>query len=136
MIVRRCSSFGQHQVQVALPSGDQLVVPAWMLDEERCLGMQIAAQPALAPSALLALHSLLDAQTRISIQRKSVASEASSPGGACCEPTTPGISSLGDPRHSGASAGSAGALPRVAQSHAARSRKRNSSLEHSTGGER
>jgi len=61
-LVRRCSSFGQHQVQVALPSGGQLVIPEWMLDEERCQGMQIVMQPVLAFSALQALRVLLDAQ--------------------------------------------------------------------------
>jgi hypothetical protein len=54
-IVRRCSSFGQHQVQVDLPSGDQLVVPEWMLDEELCRSMEIAARPALSLSALVSL---------------------------------------------------------------------------------
>jgi len=123
-IVRRCSSFGEHQVQVALPSGDQLVVPEWMLDEERCQGMQIVTQPVLAFSALQALRILLDAQVHSSEQCGSVVSEAS-PGGACCVPTTPGSSSLGDPKNSRAASSSADALPRAAQSHAARSREQN-----------
>ena len=49
-------------VQVALPNGDQLVVPEWMLDEERCQGMEITMQPVVALSALQALRVLLDAQ--------------------------------------------------------------------------
>lgn len=124
-LVRRCSSFGQHQVQVALPSGDQLVVPEWMLDEERCQGMEIALQPAVALSALQALRVLLDAQVPPFGQCGTVASEASSPGGACREPTTPGSSSLGDSDDTRAASGSADALLRAAQSHAARSRERN-----------
>src|SRR5271155_4559884 len=124
-IVRRYSSFSQHQVQVALPSGDQLVVPEWMLDEERCQGMEITKRPVVALSALQALRVLLDAQMPPSKQSGTVTSEASSSGGANCEPTTPGRSSLGDPNHTRASSSSADALPRVAQSHAARSRERN-----------
>jgi hypothetical protein len=33
-------------------SGDQLVVPEWMLDEEHCRGMPIVEQPLIALSAL------------------------------------------------------------------------------------
>ena len=124
-IVRRCRSFGQHQVQVALPNGDQLVVPEWMLDEERCQGMEITTQPVVALSALQALRVLLDAQIPPSEQCGTVASEACSPGGACREPTTPGSSSLGDHNHTRASSSSADTLPRAAQSHAARRRERN-----------
>ena len=98
-MVRRCSSFGQHQVQVVLPSGDQLVVPEWMLDEELCRGMEIVARPTPALSALVALRSLLDPQPLISAHTGSVASEASSPGGASSEPTTPGVSFWGIPSH-------------------------------------
>jgi hypothetical protein len=64
-MVGRCSSFGQHQVQVVLPSGDQLVVPEWMLDEDLCRGMEIVARPTPALSALVALRSLLDPQPNI-----------------------------------------------------------------------
>jgi hypothetical protein len=87
--------------------------------------MEITMQPAVALSALQALRVLLDAQIPSSERCGAVVSEASSPGGACREPTTPGGSSLGDPNHTRASSDSADALPRVAQSHAARSRERN-----------
>ena len=109
---------------MVLPSGDQLVIPEWMLDEELCRGMELVEQPIPSLSALVALRSLLDAQP-ISDGPGSVASEASSPGGASCEPTTPGSSPLGDPQKPGASAGSADTLPRVTQSYAARGRERN-----------
>ncbi len=42
-VVRRPVSFGPHHVQVALSSGYQLVIPDWMLDEERCRGMDVVA---------------------------------------------------------------------------------------------
>lgn len=61
-LVRKCSSFGLHQVQVALPSGDQLLVPEWMLDEESCRGVEIVERPALHLAALLSLRALIDAQ--------------------------------------------------------------------------
>ena len=111
--------------QVALPNGFQLVVPEWMFDEERCRGMEIVEQPVLALSALQTLRELMDAQAHTSQQRGSIASEASSTGGACCEPTTPGSSSLGDSNHAGASHASADALPRVAQPDDARRFERN-----------
>jgi hypothetical protein len=57
-VVRRSVSFGSHQVQVALASGYQLVIPEWMLDEERCQGMEIVAHPTVALPALLVLRSL------------------------------------------------------------------------------
>jgi hypothetical protein len=123
-VVRRSVSFGSHQLQVALSSGYQLVIPEWMLDEEHCRGMETAKQPAITLSALLALRSLLDAQPSISSCSGPVASEASSPGGVL-EPTTPGSLSMGDPRHAGASRDSSDTLPGTAQPHAARSRERN-----------
>ena len=123
-VVRRCRSFGLHQVQVVLASGDQLVIPEWMLDEEHCRGMGVVERPTVAVSALIALRSFLDAQPIISAGA-AVASEASSPGGTTCEPTTPGTLSVGDPQHPGASGDSADALPGVAQPYAARSRERN-----------
>ena len=46
--MRKCSSFGLHQVQVALPSGMQILIPEWMLDEDRCHGMEIVERPGLA----------------------------------------------------------------------------------------
>jgi len=39
--MRKCSSFGLHQVQVALPGGMQILIPEWMLDEDRCRGMEV-----------------------------------------------------------------------------------------------
>jgi len=126
-LVRRVSFSGQprDQLQVELPNGFQLVVPEWMFDEERCCGMEIVAQPVLALSALQALRDLMGAQLHTSEQRGSIASEASSTGGACCEPTTPGSSSLGDSNDRGASLVSADALSRVAQPDDARSCERN-----------
>ena len=123
-MVRRSVSFGPHQVQVALTSGYQLVIPDWMLDEERCRGMDVVAHPTVALSALTALRSLLDAQSPASSAPGPVASEASSSGGAH-ESTTPGSVSVGDSKHAGASGDSAGALPGATQPHAACSRKRN-----------
>ena len=123
-LVRRSVSFGPHQVQVALSSGYQLVIPGWMLDEERCQGMEIVAHPTVALSALLALRSLLDVQSPASSGPGPVVSETSSPGGVH-EPTTPGSLSVGDPQHAGTSGYCAGTLPGVALPHAARSRKRN-----------
>ena len=76
-VVRRSVSFGPHQVQVALSSSYQLVIPEWMLDEERCRGMEIVAHPTVALPALLALRSLVDAQPHASSARSPVASEAS-----------------------------------------------------------
>ena len=123
-VVRRSVSFGPHQVQVALTSGYQLVIPDWMLDEERCRGMDVVAHPTVALSALTALRSLLDAQSPASSAPGPVVSEASSSGGAH-ESTTPGSLSVGAPQHAGASGDSADTLPGVTQPHAACSRTRN-----------
>jgi len=123
-VVRRSVSFGPHQVQVALSSGYQLVIPDWMMDEERCRGMDVVAHPTVALPALLTIRSLLYAQPPTSSAIGPVASEASSSGGAH-ESTTPGNLSVGDSKHAGASGDSAGALPRATQPHAARSRERN-----------
>ena len=123
-VVRRSVSFGPHQVQVALSSGYQLVIPDWMMDEERCRGMDVVAHPTVALPALMVLRSLLDAQSPASSAPGPVVSEASSSGGAH-ESTTPGNLSVGDPQHAGASGDSADTLPGVAQPHAACSSKRN-----------
>jgi hypothetical protein len=64
--MRKCSSFGLHQVQVALPCGMQILIPEWMLDEDRCRGMEIVERPTLAITALFALRELIDAQPRTS----------------------------------------------------------------------
>jgi len=61
--VRRCSNFGPDQVQVELSNGNQVVLPAWMLDEEACRAMAIREQPLIAVQALLLLRSLLNSQS-------------------------------------------------------------------------
>ena len=129
-VVRRCRSFGLDQVQVVLPSGDQLVIPDWMFDEERCREMEIVKEPTVATSALLALRSFLDLQPLISSGAGAVVSEASSLGGAR-ESTAPRSLTVGDPQSPEASRGYADALPGIAQSNAARGRKSNN-----RGGER
>ena len=63
-LVRKGASFGLHQVQVALPCGDQLLVPEWMLDEEFCREMEVVERPAFELASLLALRALIDAQER------------------------------------------------------------------------
>jgi hypothetical protein len=95
--------------------------------------MAVVERPLVALSAFLSLRSLLDAQLGDTDSPDSLTSEASSQGGACCEPTTPGSSSLGQAQHPTASQGSTVALSRVAQSDAARNRG-----QHNTrrGGER
>jgi hypothetical protein len=119
---------------VALPSGTQILIPEWMLDEARCGGMEIAERPTLAITALFALRDLVDAQQWTPTQTSAVASEASSPGGAIDEPTTPGSSALGDSPHTGVAADHATVLPRVAGSHADCSREHNPKQRR--GGER
>ena len=123
-VVRRSVSFGPHQVKVALSSGYQLVIPDWMLDEERCGGMDVVAHPIVALPALLTLRSLLDAQSPASSAPGPVASEASSSGGAH-ESTTPGSLSVGDSQHARASGASARALPGATQPTTTCSRERN-----------
>ncbi len=125
-LVRRVSFSGQprDQLQLLLPSGDQLVIPAWMLDEEHCRGMSVAERPLIALSSLVALRSLIVAQPGDADPARPLPSEASSPGGAFCEPTASGISSLGQAQPTTASSDSAGALPRVTQPDAARSSER------------
>jgi len=86
-MVRKCSHLRPHHVQVALPSGGQLLVPEWMLDENLCRGMEVVERPTLAIAALLSLRDLIDAQPRIPEPSGTIASEASSPGGASDEPT-------------------------------------------------
>jgi hypothetical protein len=123
-VVRRSVSFGQHQVQVALSNGYQLVIPEWMLDEELCKGMEMVERPIVALPALLALRSLLDVRPNVSSNSGPVVSEASSPGGAY-ESTTPRSLSVGDSQHAGDSGDSAASLPRTAQPNASCSRERN-----------
>ena len=59
--MRKCSSFGLHQVQVAVSSGMQILIPEWMLDEDRCHGMEIVERPTLSITALFTLRELVDA---------------------------------------------------------------------------
>jgi hypothetical protein len=103
----------------------QILIPEWMLDEDRCRGMEIVEHPTLAVTALFALRELIDAQQWTPEQTSTIASEASSSGGAFDEPTTPGSSALGDSPHTGVAAGHATALPRVTKSLAAGSREHN-----------
>jgi len=103
----------------------QILIPEWMLDEDLCHGMGIVERPTLAIAALFALRELVDAQRCTPTPKSTVASEASSPGGASDEPTTPGSSSLGDSPHTGVAAGDATSLPRVTKSPAAGSREPN-----------
>jgi hypothetical protein len=123
--VKRSGPLGPHHVQVVLSSGYQLVIPEWMLDEERCQGMEIVEHHIVALSALLALRSLLDVQPPVSSGLGPVVSEASSPGGATCESTTPGSLSVGDLQHAEVSGDNRSTLSGTAQSYAARDRKRN-----------
>jgi hypothetical protein len=67
-MVRKCSHLGPHQVQVAFPSRGQILIPAWMLDEDLCSGMEIVERPALSITALLSLRDLIDAQPRTGAQ--------------------------------------------------------------------
>ena len=94
-MVRKCSHLGPHQVQVALPSGVQILIPERMLDEDPCRGMEIVEHPTLSITALLSLRDLIDAQPRTPEPSGTIASEASSPGGASDEPTAPGSFVLG-----------------------------------------
>jgi hypothetical protein len=84
----------------------------------------VVERPLIALCALLTLRSLIDAQPGDIEPHGSLTSEASSPGGACCEPTTPGISSLGQAQPPTAPPDSTGTLSRVAQPDAARNRER------------
>jgi hypothetical protein len=132
-MVRKCSHLGPHQVQVALPSGVQILIPEWMLDEALCRGMEIVECPALSITALLSLRDLIDAQPRTPEPACAIASEVSS-GGAMDEATTPGSSALGDSPHTGVTADHATALPRVTKSPTAGSREPNPKQRR--GGER
>ncbi len=76
-MVRKCSHLGPHQVQVALPSGVQILIPEWMLDEDLCR-MEIVERPALSITALLSLRDLIDAQPRTPEPPGTIALEASS----------------------------------------------------------
>jgi hypothetical protein len=91
----------------------QILIPEWMLDEDRCRGMEIVEHLTLAITALFALRDLVDAQQRTPPPTGTVASEASSPAGAFDEPTTLGSSALGDSPHTGVAAGHTTALLRV-----------------------
>jgi|SRR5580693_676821 hypothetical protein len=110
-MVRKCSHLGPHQVQVALPSGVQILIPEWMLDEDLCQGMEIVERPTLSITALFALRELVDARQWTPAPTSTVASDASSPGGVSDESTPPGSSPLGDSPHTGTATGHATALP-------------------------
>src|SRR5882724_10654976 len=59
-MVRKCSHLGPHHVQVALPSGVQILIPEWMLDEDLCRRMEIVERPTLSIAALLSLRDLIN----------------------------------------------------------------------------
>jgi hypothetical protein len=40
----------------------QILIPEWMLDEDRCHGMEIVERPSLSITALFALRELVDVQ--------------------------------------------------------------------------
>ena len=124
-MVRKCSHLGPHHVQVALPSGVQLLVPEWMLDEHLCRGMEIVERPALAITALLSLRDLIDAQPRPFEPASTVASDASSSGGVSRESTAPRNPALGTAGNPTVARSHATALSGVAGSHAAGSREHN-----------
>ena len=46
-------------------SGVQLALPAWMLDDVFCAQLRYEGEPVVAPSALIALRELLDAQPQV-----------------------------------------------------------------------
>jgi hypothetical protein len=56
----------------------QILIPEWMLDEDRCRGMEIVKHPTLTITALFALRELIDAQPWTAAPTSTVASEASS----------------------------------------------------------
>jgi hypothetical protein len=107
------------EYRVALPCGMQILIPEWMLDEDRCQGMEIVERPTLSITALFAQRELVDARQWTPAKTSTIASEASSPEGAIDEPATPGSSALGDSPHTGVAVGCAAALPRVTKSSAA-----------------
>ena len=79
-VVRFIPHYCQAEVQVVFPSGQQLVVPQWMFDEEMCRPMQISTQPLVDLKALSALRALLDSQ-HLPVPQSSITSDSSSPGG-------------------------------------------------------
>src|SRR5258708_36005852 len=94
-MVRKCSHLGPHHVQVALPSGGQLLVPEWMLDEDLCRGMELVERPTLAITALVSLRDLIDTQPRTPEPACTITSAAPSPGGPSHQPTPPDSPSVG-----------------------------------------
>ena len=84
-LVRSCSNFGPDQVQVELSNGNQVVLPAWILDEDACRVMAIREQALIAVQALLTLRSLLNSQP-ILVVRDSTTSAVSSTQGGPVEP--------------------------------------------------
>jgi hypothetical protein len=83
-IIRLTSSFGANQAVLLLPNGKRLVVPLWMLDEERCKAMRIMTQPLVAVEVLLALRDLLQSQ-RLPAEEKLTSSDKPLPGGVSIE---------------------------------------------------
>ena len=60
-VVHRSVSFGLYQALVIILNDYQLVTADWMLDEERCRGMDVVAHPIVVLSDLMTPRSLLDA---------------------------------------------------------------------------
>lgn len=79
-MVRSCSNFGVGHVQAELSNGNQVVLPAWMLDEEVCKEMSIREQPIIAVEALLTLRSLLDSQALFVAPDSTTSGASSIPG--------------------------------------------------------
>jgi hypothetical protein len=117
-LVRKCASFGLHQAQVALPSGDQLLVPEWMLDEELCRGMEVVERSRIPTRGAVVLGRIDRCAEAASRLGDTVASEASSSGGAFRESTTPGCFSLGGSPETGVFTSHSTALTGVTEPHA------------------
>jgi len=110
-VIRTTSAFGPNQAVLLLPNGSRLVVPLWMLDEERCKAMQIMTQPIVAVEALLALRNLLQSQ-RVPVEEGLPISDKPLPGGVSIEAEQT-RSSLRRKNNSETSRSRPAALPRV-----------------------
>jgi hypothetical protein len=113
-LIRTTSTFGPDQVQVLLPNGNQLVVPLWMLNQERCGSMQIVAQSVIAVDALFALRDLLRSQQRLAEEKLSSSGKCLPGGGSIEAKQTRGT--LQEKYSSEVSRDHAPALPRATKS--------------------
>src|SRR5437879_12043309 len=66
-MVRKCSHLGPHQVQVALTSGVQILIPEWMLAQDLCHGMELVEPPARSITAILVSRGLRDLCLRTAV---------------------------------------------------------------------